>query len=111
MMRGSVRDMKYMYFARCTAAMQGAEVVDTYAEPTGFYGNLAQENGQQAAALYGIRLPYVKRITNATAVLLQGDGVWIDAPMTEEPDYRVRAVLPYARTVEYVVEKRGVYGG
>lgn len=100
-----------MYFARCTAVRQGAEIVDSYAEPTAFYGHLAQENGQQAAAMYGVRLPYVKRITNATAELQQGDGVWIDAPVKAEPDYRVRAVYPYARTVEYVVEKRGVYGG
>lgn len=110
-MRGPYRDIRHMHFAMCTAERQDTETVESYGEPVAFFGHLAQENGQQAAALYGIRLPYVKRITNATAILQQGDGVWIDAPMTDEPDYRVRAVMPYARSVEYVVEKRGVYGG
>ena len=110
-MRGAYRDIKHMHFAHSIAEKQGYEIRETYGEPVAFFGNISQENGQQAAAIYGIRLPYVMRITNATAQLQQGDGVWLDAPIDDEPDYRVRAVNSYARTVEYVVEKRGVYGG
>lgn len=110
-MRSPYRDTKHLHAARYSAETQGVEMVESYGEPFALYATIAPENGQQAAAMYGVRLPYIKRLTGCTAVLRQGDGVWIEAEPEDEPDYRVTAVLQYARSVEYLVEKRGVYGG
>lgn len=109
-MRGIVRDMRNMHVARATSQKSGTDMVESFGSPISFYGTLTQENGQQSADIYGVRLPYIKRVTSATADLMQGDGVWIDAATTGEPDYRVISVIPCARTTEYLVEKRGVFG-
>lgn len=100
-----------MYFTRAQESKNGYEIVVTYGEPTAMYATVSPEQGRQAADLYGTRLPYIKRLTGCTALLKQGDGVWLDADPQKEPDYRVVSVQQYARSTEYLIEKRGVYGG
>lgn len=110
-MRSVHRDTRHMFFTRAQEQKNGYEIVVTYGEPVAMYATVSPEQGGQAADLYGTRLSYIKRLTGCTATLKQGDGIWLDAAPDKEPDYRVISVQQYARSVEYLVEKRGVYGG
>ena len=110
-MRSVLRDTRHMFFARREEQKNGSEIVVTYGDPVAMYATIAPEQGRQSADLYGTRLAYVKRLTGCTALLQQGDGVWIETTPDAEPDYRVISVQEYSRSVEYLVEKRGVYGG
>lgn len=110
-MRSVIRDTRHLFFTRAETQKNGYEITTVYGEPVGMFATVAPEQGRQSADMYGTRLPYIKRLTGCTAVLQQGDGVWLDAKPADPPDYKVIAVEGYARAVEYVVEKRGVYGG
>lgn len=100
-----------MYFTRAEAQKSGYEIMTVYGDPVAMFATVSPEQNRQSTDLYGTRLPYIKRLTGCTAELKQGDGVWIDAAPDSPPDYKVISVEEYARAVEYLVEKRGAYGG
>lgn len=110
-MRSVLRDTRHMYCTRAEQQNTGLEIITVYGAPVAMYATVAPEQSRQSADLYGTRLPYIKRLTGCTAELKQGDGVWIDAAPDSPPDYKVISVEEYARAVEYLVEKRGMYGG
>lgn len=110
-MRSVLRDTRHMHFTRREENKKGYEIVVTYGAPVAMYATIAPEQGRQSADMYGTRLAYIKRLTGCTAVLHQGDGVWIEAAPDKDPDYHVISVQEYSHAVEYLVEKRGVYGG
>lgn len=100
-----------MYCTRAERQNTGLEIITVYGAPVAMYATVAPEQSRQSADMYGTRLPYIMRLTNCTAVLRQDDGVWVDAAPDSPPDYKVISVESYARSTEYLIERRGAYGG
>lgn len=52
--------------------------------------------GKLMAEMYGQKLAYMKTMRcEGTIDIVEGDGVCVDVPATEEPDYRIIAVSPW----------------
>lgn len=112
-MRHPLRDLRLLYYCvmEDTKASSTGEVTLGYGVPTVCRAVLQPLSGHAAAAEYGERLPYVYALSGCDAPLAAGMGIWLDAPTTAEPDYRVLRVAVYPRECGYVIGKRGVFGG
>lgn len=111
-MRARLRDRRPLAWGeRSSAKNARAEPIVTYGAPHSFSGVLSTPTDTASAAAYGARLPGILTITNSTARLRVGQGVWVEASRRSDPDYTVIAEHRTPRTVSYIIERRGAYGG
>ena len=112
-MRHAVRDRVKLHYAKMERQRleTNGEWIEKYSASKAFCASMAPESGRVAAEAYGERLPYIKRLYGATAALAEGDGIWVDAAMTSQPDYKVVAVEKYPQETVALIGKRGAFGG
>lgn len=112
-MRNAQRDQITLHYATVTTEKVGTrgEGKQVFGSPQQFKANLQTASGQAAAAEYGQRLPYVMRLYGASLPLKEGMGIWVDADISKEPDYEVKAIPRTPQTRTTTIERRGAYGG
>jgi hypothetical protein len=82
-----------------------------FGTPQEFMATVGVPAGEVAAAQYGQKLPSVRTLSTGTVRLKEGEGVWVDAPTTGDPDYKVIADRSTARQYRCDIGKRGAFGG
>lgn len=112
-MRGPVSDMQALHYAAPVKESTTAENEDVYGygTPVEFTAIVSSPTGMVVSAQYGPKLPYVRALSSCSVRLHEDWGVWIDAPTTGKPDYKVIADRSTPRENTCDVGKRGAFGG
>ena len=112
-LRGPVSDLQVLHHApyiKKGTASDGEDIMG-YGDPVEFMASVGVPTGEVAAAQYGQKLPSVRTLSTGNVRLKEGEGVWLDAPTTGDPDYKVIADLSTLRQYRCDIGKRGAFGG
>jgi hypothetical protein len=112
-MRSPVSDLQVLHYAERVklGTTDDNDDILGYGEPVEFMATVGAPVGEIVAAQYGPKLPYVRTLETGSVRLKEDTGVWVDAPTTGEPDYKVIADLSTARQYRCDIGKRGAFGG
>jgi hypothetical protein len=112
-LRGPVSDLQVLHYANPvkTGTTDDGEDIMGYGAPEEFMATVGVPAGETAAAQYGQKLPSVRTLSTGNLRLKEGAGIWVDAPTTREPDYKVIADRSTPRQYRCDIGKRGAFGG
>lgn len=112
-LRGPVSDLQVLHHANPikTGTTDDGEDIMGHGPPEEFMAAVGVPTGEVAATLYGQKLPSVRTLSIGSLRLKEGAGVWVDAPTTGGPDYKVIADRSTPRQYRCDIGKRGAFGG
>jgi hypothetical protein len=97
-MRLRQRDLRTVYLKKRIPGTEddGTSYEDYVDTSTSIQANIHPAGGKLMAEMYGQRLAYMKTMRyEGDASIEEGDGLCVDVPATEKPDYKVVAVHPW----------------
>ena len=109
-MRLRQRDLKAFTFKKWQKVTEpDGTTYDGWGNGGVMYANVQPAGGKILVEMYGARLAYMKiaysENLNGAA---EGDGIYIDAPGTAEPDYKIVAIRPWMNHFVIDLEKTAV---
>jgi hypothetical protein len=112
-LRSPVNDLSILHYAEPVVleTTTDKETIMGFGEPVEFLAMVSAPSGMVVAAQYGPKLPYVRVLSTGSMRLKEGWGVWIDAPTTGKPDYKVIADRSTPRQYTCDIGKRAAFGG
>jgi hypothetical protein len=108
-----VSDLQVLHHAEpvITGKRDDGEDIIVPGTPQEFMATVGIPSGETAAAQYGQKLPSVRTLSTGNVRLTVGEDVWLDAPTSGDPDYKVIADRSTPRQYRCDIGKRGAFGG